>query len=48
MIKKYIKKFFPTEQERMNNFLSQAVDIVHLEMLQREWDRMSYEKRSSY
>lgn len=28
-----------TERERMEKFLSQAVNNVHLEMLQRQWDR---------
>lgn len=46
----YLKKLFSsrTEQERMYTFLSQATDRVHLEYLQREWDRMSHNQRSNW
>lgn len=37
-----------TEQQRMYAFLSQATDQVHLEVLQREWDRMSHRDRSMW
>jgi hypothetical protein len=30
-----------TENERMNDFLSQAHDRYHLEYLEREWDRLN-------
>lgn len=33
----------PTNEERMITFLSQARDQVHLEQLQRDWDRMQFE-----
>lgn len=47
---KYLKKLFQcrTDQERMYNYLSQATDRVHLEYLQREWDRMSHTQRSNW
>lgn len=47
---RYIKSIFAhrSEEERMYNFLSQATDRVHLEYLQREWDRMSYNQRSNW
>jgi len=47
---KFLKKLFRSrsEQERMYNYLSQATDRVHLEYLQREWDRMSHDKRRSW
>jgi hypothetical protein len=43
----FFKKVFRSrsEQERMYNYLNQATDNVHLEFLQREWDRMSHDKR---
>jgi len=46
----YLKKLFShrSEQDRMYNYLSQATDRVHLEHLQREWDRMSHSKRSNW
>lgn len=34
-----------TEQERMYSYLSQAQDQIHLEHLQREWDKMTHEQR---
>jgi hypothetical protein len=47
---KYLKKLFSvrSQQERMHDFLSQATDQVHLEYLQREWDRMSHAQRSNW
>lgn len=47
---KYLKNLFKgrTEQERTYTFLSQATDRVHLEYLQREWDRMSHNQRSNW
>jgi len=47
---KFLKRLFnrKTEQERMYEYLCQATDIVHLESLQREWDRKSYRDRSSW
>ncbi len=44
----YIKSLFArrSEQELMCDYLSQATDRVHLEYLQREWDRMSHSRRS--
>jgi hypothetical protein len=46
----YLKKLFAirSEQERMYDFLSQATDRVHLEYLQREWDRMSHAQKSNW
>lgn len=46
----FLKNLFRSrsEQERMYNYLSQATDRVHLETLQREWDRMSHSKRSNW
>lgn len=46
----FLKKLFRprTEADRMNSYLSQATDQVHLEFLQRQWDRMSYEKRKNW
>jgi hypothetical protein len=46
----YIKKLFKsrTEQERMYTYLSQATNRIHLEYLQREWDRMSHAQRSNW
>jgi hypothetical protein len=49
-----MKKFFSnlfrgrTNEERMMTYLSQATDRVHLEYLQRQWDRMSYNERSMW
>lgn len=45
-----IKKLFTrkSEQERLSEYLSQATDRVHLEYLQREWDRMSHAQRSNW
>ena len=47
---KFLRKLFTrrTEQDRMYNYLSQATDRVHLEYLQREWDRLSHKKRSNW
>lgn len=46
----YLKKLFRprSEQEKMYTYLSQATDRVHLEYLQREWDRMSHKQRSNW
>jgi len=50
MIKGLFKNLFAgrSEQDRMYSFLSQATDRVHLEVLQREWDRMSHRDRSMW
>jgi hypothetical protein len=48
VLKNFMKRLFPSYEDRMNAFLSQATDQVHLEFLQREWDRMSYEQRSQW
>lgn len=50
MIKGLFKNLFAVrnEQERMYNYLCQATDQVHLEYLQRQWDRMSYRDRSMW
>lgn len=50
MIKGLFRKVFKhrTEQERMYDYLCQATDHVHLEWLQREWDRMSYQDRRTW
>jgi hypothetical protein len=47
---KFLKKLFRSrsEQDRMYNYLSQATDAVHLETLQREWDRMSHTNRRQW
>ncbi len=47
---KFLKNLFKfrSEQDRMYNYLSQATDRVHLEHLQREWDRMSHKQRSNW
>ena len=47
---RFLKELFTpkSEQERMYRFLSQATDQVHLEYLQREWDRMSYSQKSEW
>jgi hypothetical protein len=47
---KMIKSWFKvrSEQDRLYNYLSQATDTVHLEWLQREWDRMSHAQRSNW
>jgi hypothetical protein len=46
----FIKKLFAvkSEQERMYDYLCQATDRVHLEWLQREWDRKSWNERSNW
>ena len=46
----FLKKLFRSrsEQERMYTYLSQATDRIHLEYLQREWDRMSHRDRSNW
>lgn len=46
----FLKKLFRSrsEQERMYSFLSQATDAIHLETLQRQWDRMSHKQRSNW
>ena len=50
MVKKFLKRLFAqrSEQERMYDYLCQATDTVHLEWLQKEWDRMSHEQRRSW
>jgi hypothetical protein len=50
MIKGLFKNLFSrrSEQDRMYNYLCQATDTVHLEWLQREWDRMSHESRRTW
>lgn len=50
MIKGLFKNMFASrsEQDRLYNYLCQATDRVHLEVLQREWDRMSYRDRSMW
>lgn len=47
---KFLKKLFSrkTEQELMYDYLCQATDRVHLEWLQKEWDRKSYRERSNW
>ena len=47
---KTLKNMFArrSEQDRMYNFLSQATDAVHLEVLQKEWDRMKTRERSMW
>jgi hypothetical protein len=46
----FIKKLFRSrsEQDRMYNFLSQATDQIHLEVLQKEWDRMKHTERNMW
>ena len=46
----YFRSLFKvrTEQDRMYAYLSQAKDRVHLEYLQKEWDRMSFRDRSNW
>lgn len=46
----FLKKLFRSrsEQDRMYNFLSQATDRVHLEILQKEWDRMKHRERNMW
>jgi hypothetical protein len=46
----FIKKIFAvkSEQERLHEYLCQATDRVHLEWLQREWDRKSWHERSNW
>lgn len=46
----FFKKLFRSrsEQERMYEYLCQATDRVHLEHLQREWDRMSHAQKSNW
>lgn len=47
MLSRIRKLFTPrSEQERMYEYLCQATDRVHLEWLQREWDRKSYRDRN--
>lgn len=50
MIRGLFKRMFAnrSEQDRMYKFLCQATDHVHLEQLQRQWDRMSYNERSMW
>lgn len=50
MIKGLFKNMFTkrTEEDRMYQFLCQATDRVHLEYLQRQWDRMSHKDRSMW
>jgi hypothetical protein len=50
MIKRLFKNLFAvrSEQERLYNYLCQATDHVHLEVLQRDWDRMSHRDRSMW
>ena len=45
-----LRKLFgrKTEQEAMYDYLSQATDRVHLEWLQKEWDRKSHRERSNW
>jgi hypothetical protein len=47
---RFLKNFLAprSEQDRMYRFLSQATDQVHLEYLQREWDRMTYSQKSEW
>lgn len=47
---KILKRIFSprTEQDKLHDYLSQATDRVHLEYLQREWDRMTYAQRSNW
>jgi len=47
---KFLKSLFKSrsEQDKMYSYLSQATDRVHLEYLQREWDRMSHMQRSNW
>ena len=42
-----LKKLFTrkSEPDRMYDYLCQATDQAHLEWLQREWDRKSYNDR---
>ncbi len=42
-----LKKLFTrkSEHDRMYDYLCQATDQAHLEWLQREWDRKSYNDR---
>lgn len=46
----FLKRLFSarTENERLYAYLSQATDRVHLEYLQKEWERMSYEDRKKW
>lgn len=49
MFSKLKKMFTPrSEQERMYSYLCQATDRVHLEWLQREWDRKSFNERNNW
>ena len=47
---RFLKKLFRprSDQDRMYAYLSQATDAVHLETLQRQWDRMSHTQRSNW
>jgi hypothetical protein len=46
----FLRKLFRSrsEQERMYAYLSQATDRIHLESLQKEWDRMTWNERSNW
>jgi len=46
----FLRKIFRgrSEQDRMYAYLSQATDAIHLETLQRQWDRMSHGQRSNW
>jgi hypothetical protein len=52
-IVKDIVYFFSAEaeyeryQSRMYNFLSQATDRIHLEQLEKEWDRINYKQTNN-
>jgi len=49
MLSRIRKMFkFKNEQERMYDYLCQATDQIHLEWLQREWDRKSFNDRSNW
>ena len=47
---KFLKRLFnvKNEQERMYDYLCQATDRVHLEWLQKEWDRKSHNERCNW
>lgn len=47
---RFIKNLFrdKSDEDRMYNYLSQATDQVHLELLQKEWDRKSYAERKHW
>lgn len=46
--KQFFDGLFPSKEDRMKSFLSQATDQAHLEYLQREWDRMSHKQRNQW